>query len=321
MIILLHGPDTYRSRQRLKVLREAFQTKHDPTGFSIVRLDGPALSVDEVNKAVSTRGFLSTKRMVVIENLSQHKSPKTVEAIQELLTHWNNDDTVLILWEGPTPSKSRKKKSAGLSIKPGKDVLVEVFPLLTDTQLVQWIKKEITRREGRIGADAERLLISLASKDLWETSSEIDKLISYTRNRPITVADVELMMKSKFDSDIFRLTDALSARNTQAALHLMEEEVGSGLPVPYLLTMLARQFRVLLQVKDYLDTGNPPNQLASELDLHPFVARKTTEQARRFSLAELKHIYTRLAQLDQRTKSTGIDPRILFDVFTVEVAS
>ncbi|MFA6198299.1 MAG: DNA polymerase III subunit delta [Patescibacteria group bacterium] len=321
MIILLQGPDTFRSRQRLKVLRDAFQTKHDATGINIVRLDGPTLTVDEVNNAMSTRGFLSSKRMVIIENLSQHKSPKTVEAIQKLLQHWNNDDTVLVLWEGTIPSKSRKKKSAGLNVGQGKDVLTEDFPLLSGTQAAQWVKKEVARRGGMIETEAERLLISLVGNDLWEANSEIDKLTSYTKGRPITTADVELMVKSKFDSDIFRLTDALAGRQTNEALWLMEEEVGGGLPVPYLLTMLARQFRILLQVKDYLDAGNAPGRLATELELHPFVARKSAEQARRFSLAELKHIYSRLARLDQRTKSTAIDPRVLFDVFTVEAMS
>ena len=321
MIILLQGPDTYRSRQRLKVLRDAFQTKHDPTGINIIRLDGPSLSVDEVNKAVSTRGFLSSKRMVVIENLSQHKSPKTIEAVQELLQHWDNEDTVLVLWEGAAPTKGRKKKSSGLNVGKGKTILTEDFPLLSGAQAAQWIKKEISRQGGQINADAERLLIGLLGNDLWEASSEIDKLLSYAKDRSITATDVELLVKSKFDSDIFRLTDALAARNAGEALRLMEDEVGGGLPIQYLLTMLARQFRILLQVKDYLESGNAPGKLAGELELHPFVARKSTEQARHFSLTELKHIYARLVRLDQRTKSTAIDPRVLFDIFTVEAMS
>src|SRR5438552_3695231 len=62
MVILLSGPDTFRSQRRFVQLRDAFRSKHDPSGMSMVVLDAAEADGPAVRSAVTTQGFFSSKR-------------------------------------------------------------------------------------------------------------------------------------------------------------------------------------------------------------------------------------------------------------------
>jgi len=52
--------------------------------------------------------------------------------------------------------------------------------------------------------------------------------------------------------------------------------------------------------------------------LHPFVLQKTSQQARYFSLAELKKIYQRLFNLDWSVKTGGLSIEDCLKTFVIE---
>ncbi|MDD5567225.1 MAG: DNA polymerase III subunit delta [Patescibacteria group bacterium] len=322
MIILLHGEDTFRSRQRLKKLKEGFKQKYDPRGLNILQLDGKTLTLEDFNKAVATQGFLSKKRMLVIENLSENKNKPLLEIIRDSLSGLPAEENVVVFWEGGAKkSRGRKESTPLFGLKPSAGVVIEAYPQLKGLKVSQWVKREVAERDSKIEPKALALLISLVGEDLWRMSTEIDKLASYKHGGIITEADVSVLVRAKYDTDIFKLTDALSSQDQATALRLLDEQISSGTPIPYLLTMLIRQFRILLQVKDYLENQGNPYQVGPALKLHPFVAQKAVNQVKNFSFAKLKKTYRRLLWLDEKTKSSSYDPQIFFDLFTVEASS
>ena len=111
------------------------------------------------------------------------------------------------------------------------------------------------------------------------------------------------MVRGKFDENIFALTDAISQKNKALSLNLLEKELENGLAEPYLMHMLIRQFRILLQVRAAMDLGHTSRKAASELKLHPFVAQKSFTQAKNFSIESLKIIFSRLIKMDRQLKT------------------
>ena len=82
MIILLHGDDSYRSLQRLKVLKEGFIQKFDKSGLNVVTIDKDNVSFEDFQKAVAAAGFLSQKRLVLLKGLMSNKVGK--ETLQQM---------------------------------------------------------------------------------------------------------------------------------------------------------------------------------------------------------------------------------------------
>ena len=81
MIIFLYGEDTFRSRQKLKELKDKFTREADTSGGSIVNLAGESLSVEALSEAVGARSLFARKRMIIIENVFNNKSDKILEKV------------------------------------------------------------------------------------------------------------------------------------------------------------------------------------------------------------------------------------------------
>jgi DNA polymerase III delta subunit len=88
----------------------------------------------------------------------------------------------------------------------------------------------------------------------------------------------------------------------------VHQTVAAGENLRQVFYMIVRQFRLLLLVNAYL--SNYPNataqSLATSLKMHPFVARNTMGQAKRFKMAELKGAYRKLLDLDLAMKTSKI---------------
>jgi len=322
MIIFLYGSDTYRSRQRLHYYLEGFKKKYDPQGLNIVKLDGAKLTMEEFRKAASQIGFLAKKRFMVVQNLIRDNKKIEGEITEYLQKEWVDDNVLIFLEQGESRTSSKKKgsKTTGHPLFNFlMDKKSEEFSTLAGENLNKWIRTEVKNRGGSIDGPAVLELASLVGSDLWNMSGEIEKLINYTSGHTITNADVKLLVKAKFDENIFHLTDALAARDARQSFKLLSDQINSGAHELYILTMLIRQFRILLRVREIL--GNEPNYhtIASRLRLHPFVAQKAIRDARRFSVEELKNIYRRLLEIDIKIKSSNGEPRVLFDLFITEV--
>lgn len=323
MIIFLYGPDTYRSRQRLHFYHAGFKKKYDPQGLNVVRLEGAKLTMEQFRTHVSQAGFLAQKRFIVIENIIRDNKKLEAELAEYLAHEWPDDNVLVFLEEVEAQAKTKKKRVKKDTSHPLLEYLLdqkaEEFSLLSGEELNAWIKSDIRQKGGTIEGPAVLEFAALVGSDLWNMSSEINKLISYKNGAVIAADDVRLLVRAAFDENIFHLTDALAARDARLSFKLLHDQIASGAHELYILTMLIRQFRILLQTREILNTEENYYTIASRLKLHPFVAQKAIRDARKFSLGELKNIYGQLLAIDIKIKSTSDDPRLLFDLLITRV--
>lgn len=122
---------------------------------------------------------------------------------------------------------------------------------------------------------------------------------------------MEKLVKGNFDDNIFALTDAIGARDKALAAKLLEEQFELGANAIYLLTMITRQIKIILQVRQALDLGQSSRQIITELKLNPYVAQKAIEQSRHFSLNALKIIFDKLVEIDYKIKTGQGEPQVL----------
>src|SRR3989344_1210892 len=262
MIIFLHGPDTFRSRQKLKELKEKFLKDVDPAGLNLESLNGAELEIPDFERAVSTQPFLAKKRLVIIEDLiSKNKGQKIQKEILESLDKNGLKDTVIIFWESGLDGKKVKKQRSKISAKRSnllfnrlrKEKLAQEFNLLDEAGVYRFTAEEFGKRGGKIGRQALSLLVDLVGNDLWQMNSEIGKLLAFAKNGEITVSDVENLVKTKLDEDIFKLTDALGQKNKSRALKLIADQLKSGTMPTELLSKITWQFKNLLLVKGFVE--------------------------------------------------------------------
>lgn len=340
MIIFLYGGDTFRSRGKLNELKEKFLREVDPSGNSLTALDGEKVSLEKINDSAGASSLLSKKRMVIIENLFTNKSKTIFNEINDYFKNKKDSDNIIIFLDNLSGAEKLPKYKSELFKFLTKQKYAQEFKPLSNTESTIWAKKEIEARGGKVSREAAAELASLLGSDLWQINNEIDKLINFkaaqklplrqslsvedsgaaksaqmpARQNPlagdsaeagsvIELEDVKNLVRGQFDENIFALTDAISARNKRLAVKLLEEQIEAGLADSYLLTMITRQFKILMQIRQAFDLGQTSRTMASQLKIHPFVVQKGMGQARNFTLPVLKNIFSRLVEIDYLMKS------------------
>ena len=349
MIIFLYGEDTFRSRQKLNEFKNKFIREIDSSGNSIDIINGTKATIDEIGRVAGPGTLLAKKRMIIVEDLFSNKTPAIFQQVHSYLKSKKSvkDDNIIIFWDSKVKTKKFKNKAtARLSDNLGRERVLtkaqaelfnfllkhkyyQQFNFLNNTELISWIKKEVNNRDGKINNQAAQILASLIGNDLWQVNNEINKLLNYklalqpkltkAGTVAVEVEDVNNLVKGNLDENIFALTDAIGNKNKALAIKLLEEQITIGLTDGYLLNMIVRQFRILLQIRQALDSGLTSRKIINLLKLHPFVVQKGISQANQFSLTVLKNILNQLTGIDYSMKTGKIDILTMIDLLIARI--
>jgi DNA polymerase-3 subunit delta len=186
--------------------------------------------------------------------------------------------------------------------------------------LTEWIVNRVKGQGGSITQSAAEKLAAFVGNDLGLLAQEIDKLLAYVGDgRRIEEADVKLLVSQVREAIVFDFVDALGSRDGRQAVAILHRLLDDGAPPPYLLTMIARQFRILLQIKDLESRELASGTIRERLGLHPFVFEKGVGQARRFTLEQLERAYELILEADAAMKTGRMEPVLTLDLLTVRL--
>jgi DNA polymerase-3 subunit delta len=202
-----------------------------------------------------------------------------------------------------------KKAWKELERLAGEHGAVVEFKGLHERQIPGWIRDRAAAQGKRISLQTAGLLMAKVGADLQNLEKELEKLSLYVDDRPeILDEDVEAVVAHQHTDNIFKLMDYVGEKRAAEAFLCLRGLLLSGDAPLSILALLARQVRLVWQVKDGLERGQSPAQLAKALRLPPFVVERHARQARRFSHEALSSLHGAILQTDLRLKTTGLDP-------------
>ncbi|MBI4709306.1 MAG: DNA polymerase III subunit delta [Candidatus Portnoybacteria bacterium] len=315
MIIFLYGPDTFRSRQKLQEIVEGYQVKHK-SGLNFRQFDWLPDIWAELGNMLGSISMFAEKKLIVIKEASlaaKSDQQKLKELLEKKKTE-KDEDIILVFFESKKPEKGEL-----FDWLAKKSEMAQNFEYLSGVKLINWIKKEVENFGGKILPQAAEKLAGSVGSDLWQMHNEIEKLVAYKAEDPIGEKDIDILVKAKFDPNIFNTIDALASRNKTLVYKLLHQHLSQGESEIYILSMFVYQFRNLLQIKSLSEQGTQFGALAKKTGLHPFVIKKSWPQIRNFSLEILEKIYNRLLKLDIAIKRGKIEPKVALDLVVAEI--
>lgn len=317
-IFLWHGNNSYEISRTLNGWVKVFNEKY--SGLNLVKLDlqndKKDFLLQELKNSLQVNSLFGNNKLIILKNFLTNNLS---EEIQDLLLKYldNTADGFFLIFIQQAKPDSRKKIYKKISaLQKQKKAQIKDFVSPQGAQLKKWISETVKKRNCEIEPAAIESLTVLTGSDLWQIANEIDKLIFYNEeSKKITKQSVDLLVKGKYDDDIFKLSDAIGEGRRKQALHLINEQLNSGANEIYLLSMIVRQFRNLIMIKLAVENHGISNhyELAKKLSLHPFVAQKTSQQISNFTLEKLKKIYQRLLVIEKQIKTSNNDFHLLID--------
>lgn len=312
MLYALHGPDQFRAQEALQEIRSSLNS--DGTlAQNTVRLDGRMITPAELQTACHTASFFAEIRLVIVEKLqerlrgSRRRGRRTVndagselDSFAEILVNLPASTFVVLLDD---------QTSDGLMAAIEKEATVREFPVLRANEVRRWA----TSRVKELGADfapgaLERLLSMIDGAHLGELASEIDKLTTYARDRPVQSEDVDRLVSAAVQMQTWDLTDAVIEGRGDKALAVLQAMDAKDHPRQLLIFMITRQYRQLILAQALLREGMSSEQIGNQIGIRSaYPLQKVVEQASRYPADRLESAYRRLFETDIAVKTGVMD--------------
>ena len=328
---IFYGEDEPSASEALHVVKQALGPPEEVL-TNTTTFDGRVLMPGELEMACNTVPFMSGYRLIVVNGFLERfeerqaprpsrKEPTKVAREDEWarlgpMVKGTPPSTVLVFLSG----KVSPRNPVLAVIKEGAEV--RVFPLLKGPDLESWIRERVAKAGGKITPGAVRLLENFAGNDLRLLDNELLKLCTYAGLRPVDEEMVQHLTNDAREASIFDLVDGMmQGRHTvgrRTVRQLMEQGAGG----PYIITMLARQVRMLLIAKSLRNAGGSPADLPRALGTNSdFVVRKVIDQARPYSMGQLKLLHERLLQADISMKDGTSTDELALEMLVLEAAA
>jgi len=192
--------------------------------------------------------------------------------------------------------------------------MVVAFSKLTDREGPRWLQERAMRHKKRLGTLAASYLIEQVGLDLFRLERELEKISLYVGDRDnIELEDVKHAVSSQRSFTVFELLQYVSRHQAVQAITSLKDLIRSGEPPLVILALLARQIRIIWQVKDASGRGVATSELAQRLKLPPTVLKNYAKQASSFSEDQLKLFHRALRETDLTMKSAGTSPETLLE--------
>ena len=328
MLHILWGQDDYSRTQELHRIRNSIgdaQTLESNTTL----LEGQQITVNQLRPVCEAAPFLAEKRLVIITGLLQRFEPpgrrgrarrRRAPAKPEDPTPLGEylltvpESTLVVLVEDDVSSGNPLFRILLPAAR------VRSFPLPKPGELVKWVRQRVAEEGGAMSTPAVNLLARLVGSNLWVMSSEIAKLVIFASGRRIEEEDVRLLVGYTQQVSIFGMVDAVLESRARDAERSLQQLLYQGAAPSYVLTMLARQLRLIVRAREVRTPRMSAGELGSRIGLtNEFAARKTMEQAARYSLSRIKEAYHQLLETDVAIKTGRYEPELALSIMVAEL--
>ena len=327
MLYLFHGDDEFSRAEAVSRLK----TEMDPTlgALNTTVLAGRNLRLGELRAASDAIPFMVPWRLVIVEELLGPPPPPGNKASRRAEAIAAADQARLaeiLEWLPQAPGTTRLVINESRTLGDRHPLLrrvdeaggqVQAFAVPAGAELPHWI----TGRARGLGVDISQPAIQLLTEHIGPNlrllANELEKLATYLDGRgTIGPAEVEKLVPAEQEADVFHLVGAVGSRDSRRALLLLRRLMDRDRKHPlYLLTMLVRQFRLLLQARELEARGASPQEMAREMEVQPWMPAKLLSQARNFTPGELKAILGELLEIDAGIKTGQADGPLALELF------
>ncbi|MFA5629733.1 MAG: DNA polymerase III subunit delta [Dehalococcoidales bacterium] len=331
MLYILYGPDGFSRTEALAEIKKGLGDEVMLASNTNV-FEGKKITPSELSVVAQAVPFLSEKRLIIIEGLLEKfdsKAPKsrgkkTTKASSkqnetELFTEifLNHPESTVIVLVGENEGKNNPLLNGIIS-----KAKVSRFPLLRGLKLIRWIEKRVAEKGGKISSEAAKLLEKQTDGDLWALSGEIDKLISYALGRQIEEDDVNKLVANSRQVTIFDMTDAVLGFRAENAQRILQQLLLEGMAPPFILSMITREVRQLIQIKAMLIERKPQAEIRAKTGLqNDFVWNKTSERANTYHFNRLKDLYHKLLETDIAIKTGKYNDELALNILIAEMCA
>ncbi len=303
-IYLFYGEESYLRRQYRDKLKKVLISDEDTMNYNYY--EGKAVTVPEIIDLAETLPFFADRRVIIWENSGLFKSAdeKMIEYLKSV-----PESTSILFVEAEVDKRGKMFK-----LLQGMSGAVE-FPEQDEDTLKRWIAGILKKEGKQITERTAVYLIGKTGTDMENIKGELEKLVCYCMDRDvITENDVDTICTTRISNHIFDMVGAVADKKQKEALRLYYDLLALKEQPMRILFLIARQFNVLLQVKELKGKGYDNKAIGAKVNLPGFIAGKYVAQAAKFKREDLRKAVTACVEAEEAVKTGRMN-----DIMSVEL--
>jgi DNA polymerase III delta subunit len=300
MITLLAGENSFEIERTLGAITGDFDG-------NVERIDGSELQLSQLPDILMGISLFSTKRMVIIRNLSHNK---TLWAVFGDWLFRVSDDINLVLIE----SKPDKRTATFKALKE-QATIKELAPWAErDTiQAEKWTTEEAKKLGFDLNKKCVQLLLQRVGFNQWQLFNALEKLVLVDAISEDVIKDI---IESNPSENVFNLFETAlrgDTRGLKQTLQILEQSED----VYRLSALLFTQAFQLATVASATKTDN----VSKDFGIHPYVVSKLSPIAKRLGKDSVSKIISIFAEADDDMKLSRAEPWLLIERALIKIAN
>ncbi|WP_349407890.1 DNA polymerase III subunit delta [Pseudalkalibacillus sp. SCS-8] len=316
-LYLLYGKEKYILEYSQKLIVQAVLDEGS-ADFNLSSYDMEEQPIEAAIEDAETLPFMGDHRVVIIQNpyfLTGAKVKQKVEHDLKKLEQYlqNPSEQAIVIFIAPYEKLDERKKIVKALKKQGEVIQAEKMNVQLQKE---WINHASKEANVKMTDEAVERLIELQGENLGLLIGEVNKMALYVgEGGVIEPSIVDELISRSLESNVFTMVEHVANRRIDAALRICYDLLKQNEESIKLMALLARQFRIILQVKQLKAQGFTEKKMASILSLHPYAVKIASRQSRAFSEEELKDLLIRAADADFEMKTGQRDKQLSLELF------
>jgi DNA polymerase-3 subunit delta len=308
-VYLLAGEESILIDRALDLVTKHILENESSADFALSKLDGKSATAAEVENASRTVSLFGGRRLIILRNAQSLAKNQQEQLVKYLAKPVASSTLVMIVRGAGEKTRDPKLSKVVTTIKKykkacekGGGVFVDC-PRIRVRDLPKVVQQEVKNAGLTIGQEATFALVEAIGDDLTGLTQAVEKLVLYLAGQGEVSEQVvnDIVANTRRDT-IFALTDAVAEGSLGKALGVLNIMIRDGMSPLAIVAHLVRHFRNLARCLALRARGLDQETIRKDLGLHPFVVKKSLQQARQFSQKALADRLVMLADADRELK-------------------
>lgn len=310
-VYVVCGSDAAAKERALRILQSKLCDEENAE-WCLVKVDGRETPASQVLDLASTPPFLGRRRVVVVREAGALQDEESLVPFVENPPEFSS---LVLYYEG----EERGGKLFPAAKKRGTVLEFNVPPAAE-------LPRRVAELAAEAGLDLDReaidILVERTGDDLAKLGQELEKLAVYAMGVRLSKEEVRRLVSQGSpvlgQYAIFNFVDALAEGRTSQALRELDSLLRAGQPPLVVLSMIARQMRLLYGALAF--RGESAEYVAGALGLKSiFPAKKSLTQSAGWTPELVTQALELCARCDGAIKS-GLDGRFALEELAVRIA-
>lgn len=281
-VYLWYGQDRFSMQEAVRLLKASY-LENDPSGSGIEVVSARSVTPVEIVERANTISFFQG-RLIIVEDIPYFQEGQG-DSLDPYFAYFKNPNPgTCLLFLAESVHKGRKFYKAVEQA----GVIMEFTAPKRAQEWQAWLDAELKARGKTMRPDIKNLFLEWAGHQPGVLSQELDKIVLYVGEREtIRAEDIREIVPQASEATVFELLDSVAARSSGQALQKLHDVLRQEHALK-VLTLLARQVRLILGCQALRQQGGDVQDAPRLLGIKPYEAQKLWRQSEKLSPQQME---------------------------------